>query len=163
MEIAALVLGGILVAVGFVGCVAPVLPGPPLAYVGLLVARFVAPESIGWTWALILLAVVVVAQLLDYVLPIFGAKRFGATSYGVWGSVIGMLVGIPFVPPIGMAIGTFAGAAIGELIAGKSESEALRAGLGTFIATMATIVLKLVVVAVVAGFYVAAVWNYAAT
>jgi len=72
-----------------------------------------------------------------------GAKVYKASSSGIWGSIIGMIIGILFFPPFGMILGLFVGAVLGELIAGKEEWRALKVGTVTFVASMLMILIKL--------------------
>jgi hypothetical protein len=92
----------------------------------LSIAKKWAPFSMAF---LIVMGVaMIVVILLDYVIPIIGAKRYGASKVGVWCSLIGMLLGVFFIPPWGIFIGAFAGAVIGELTFGKKSKKALRVG-----------------------------------
>lgn len=150
----AIIIGAILSVAGIAGCIIPALPGPPLNYVALVILKFAAPESFSFsfliTWGILTLIVVV----LDYVLPIVGAKRYNASRYGIWGSIIGMLIGIIFFPPWGMITGLLIGAIIGELIAGKENSEALRVGLATFFSSLIMIIVKLVISGILTFFFI---------
>jgi uncharacterized protein YqgC (DUF456 family) len=143
------------VVAGFAGCVLPVLPGPPLSWVGLFVvwaARGFSPETFGTTAALVLLGVTVAVTVLDVLAPVLGAKRYGASKWGVWGSVGGMLVGMVFFPPFGMIVGTFVGALLGETAKGRTTAQSLRAAWGVFVGTMLGIVVKLAVSGVIAWY-----------
>lgn len=148
VEIVLIVLGLLLLLTGLVGCVLPVLPGPPISYSGMILlwwARDWHAESFGWPAMLVLGLLTIVVTVLDFVVPAWGAKRYGASKMGVWLSVLGMLVGMLFFPPFGMLVGAFAGALSGELLAGRREGEAAKAAWGVFIGTMAGIGLKLAV------------------
>lgn len=79
----------------------------------------------------------------DYVIPAVGAKKYGASRAGVWGSIIGMLMGVFLFPPFGMLIGAFAGAVAGELLIGKKGKEPLRAAWGVFVGNIVGTGLKL--------------------
>jgi uncharacterized protein YqgC (DUF456 family) len=150
-------IGAILLLVGFVGCVAPVLPGPPISFLGILLlygAGGWEAETFGGTTLVVLGGAAALVTALDFLTPVWGAKKYGASRAGVWGSVAGMIVGALFFPPFGMILGAFVGAVAGELLAGKENREATRAAWGVFIGTMAGIVLKLVVSAVIAFYYV---------
>ena len=59
MTIALSVLAGILLLIGFVGCVVPVLPGPIIAYCGLL--TFILTEKCPPTLTLVTMGLVVAA------------------------------------------------------------------------------------------------------
>ena len=99
-----------------------------------------------------------VVQALDYLLPAVGAKKFGASKYGFWGAIIGMLLGIIFVPPLGIIIGAFLGAISGELIAGKEASKALKAGWGVFVGVMVGMLLKLILAGVMTFYFIKALF-----
>jgi len=148
-------LAVVCVLLGLAGCILPALPGPPLSWVGLFIvwaARGFEPESFGATAALVLLGVTVVVTVLDFFAPMIGAKRYGASRWGVWGSVVGLLVGMIWFPPFGMIAGTFVGALLGETAHGRTTRQSLRAAWGVFVGTMLGIVVKLVVSGVIAWY-----------
>ena len=157
MDIVLLVLAGIFLIVGIIGCIVPGLPGVPVAYVGLWIAQ--ASERVDFSWQMLLIwgIVTVVVSVLDYVVPAWGTKRFGGTKYGVWGSTIGVFAGL-FFGAIGVIVGPLAGAIIGELIGGKEVAEALRAGWGSFIGLLFGTVLKLVCCGLMTVQLIQAIW-----
>ena len=118
MEILFLILGLILLLVGLAGCVIPVIPGPIISYTALLTMQFgmspVFTDDFLVMWALIVIGV----TILDYIIPVWGTKKFGGSKAGVWGSIIGLIMGIP-AGPFGIIVGPFLGALVGELIFGK--------------------------------------------
>lgn len=142
MDILLYVLAGLCLLLGFAGCFLPVLPGPPMAYVGLLLLQ--ATERFQFTvgqlvvWGIL----VVVVQILDYVMPILGTKYSGGSRWGNWGCVIGTVVGIFLFAPWGILLGPFIGALIGEMLGGKAFGEAMKAGVGAFIGFLVSVVLK---------------------
>jgi hypothetical protein len=81
-------------------------------------------------------------MLLDFVIPLIGSRQFGASKYGIWGCGIGAVLGAVFLPPLGILIGPFLGGVIGELVYGKTNREALRAGLGAFLGFLAGTVIS---------------------
>jgi uncharacterized protein YqgC (DUF456 family) len=100
----------------------------------------------------VLLGVTVLVTVLDTLAPMLGAKRYGASKWGVWGSVLGLLAGMIWFPPFGMIFGTFLGALAGEFLRTRHTRRSLRAAWGVFVGTMVGIVLKLVVSGVIAWF-----------
>jgi len=155
------VLAVLLVLAGFAGCILPVLPGPPLSYAGFLVvwaARGFEARTFGNVAPWVLLAATVLVSVLDFFAPVLGAKRYGASKWGTWGSVIGLLVGLIWFPPFGMILGTFLGALLGELAHGQTTGRSLKAAWGVFVGTMLGLVLKLAVSAVIAWYVVAEVF-----
>ncbi len=95
-----------------------------------------------------------VVIVLDYVVSALGAQKYGASRYGIGGSVLGMLIGIFFFPPFGMIMGAIGGAFVGELLAGKATSEALKAGWGVFIGNLMGTGIKLAFCGVALFLYV---------
>ncbi len=138
-------IGILCLLLGLLGGILPVLPGPPLSYLALLLLHFTDRYQFSSRFLLIWGVITAVVFVLDYLIPIWGTKKFGGSKQGVWGSMIGLILGLFLLPPIGIIIGPFAGAVIGELIAGKDHSAALRAGLGSFIGFLLGTLLKLIV------------------
>jgi uncharacterized protein YqgC (DUF456 family) len=155
MTIALVILGLIVALIGFVGCILPVIPGPPVSYAALIILSLAKKwEPFTITFLIIMGALMLAVSVVDYVFPAIGAKRYGASKAGVWFSIIGMLVGIFFIPPWGMFIGAFGGAIVGELLVGKGGKKALKAGWGVFVGNMVSIGFKLAYSGVVIFFYV---------
>jgi uncharacterized protein YqgC (DUF456 family) len=150
-----IIIGLILAIAGMVGCILPVLPGPILSFCALILLSWVKNWQIfSQTFLIVMGALTVLLILLDYIVPALGAKKYGASSRGLWGSAIGMLIGIFFFPPWGMIVGAFLGALVGELASGKSGRMALRAGWGILIGSVFGIGLKLAFTAVVLFYYI---------
>ena len=87
---------------------------------------------------------------LDYLVPAWGAKRAGASRGGTWGAFGGMLAGLIWFPPFG----TFLGAMVGEVLAGRPDSRAVKAAWGVFVGTMLGTVLKLAAAGVITYYFV---------
>ncbi len=156
LEILLIVLGILLTIAGLVGCVLPVLPGPPLNWLAMLLLSWAREWEPFGARALVIWGVIAtIATVLDYIVPAWGAKKAGASSYGVWGSVLGMIAGMIFFPPFGMLIGALLGAILGELAGGKSEGASLKAGVGVFLGTTLGIIIKLVASVAMTGFFIA--------
>lgn len=143
LDILLIVLGVIFLLIGLLGCILPVLPGPPLAYIGLLLLHFTEKHQFPTNFLIIWAIVAIVVTVLDNVIPIWGTKKYGGSKKAVWGSILGLIIGL-FFPPIGIIIGPFAGAVIGELIDGKDSTTALRAGFGAFVGFIGGTILKLI-------------------
>ena len=78
------------------------------------------------------------------------ARKWGADKGGIWGSIIGMVGGMFLFPPFGAILGIFAGAVLGELLAGKMSGQALQAGWGVSAGTMLALAVKLAVSSAIA-------------
>ncbi|PKP02894.1 MAG: DUF456 domain-containing protein [Bacteroidetes bacterium HGW-Bacteroidetes-6] len=138
-----IIIGGLLIGVGLLGCFLPIIPGPPLSFAGLLLLQLKTDPPFTTNYMLIWAGITVVVTILDYVIPVIGAKKFGASKAGIWGSMIGLIVGI-FFAPFGIIVGPFIGALIGELIAGKRSGKAFKAAFGTFLGFILGTLLKLI-------------------
>lgn len=152
MEIFIAVIGALLVIIGLLGTFIPMLPGTPISYAGLLLLLLIPGCTLTWKFFLIWGIIVVVLQVLNYFIPIWGVNKFGGTKYGQWGSVLGVIVGL-FAGPLGIIVGPFVGAVIGELIAGTNFSDSLRAGFGSFLGTFIGMVLGIIVAAILMFYY----------
>jgi uncharacterized protein YqgC (DUF456 family) len=163
MDVLLLIIGFVCVVGGIFGSFLPVLPGPGLSWVGILLLYFTTAVPMNY-WILgITLAVTIIISVLDYVIPAKGTRRFGGSSYGIWGTNIGLVIGI-FAPiPFGFIIGPFIGALIGELIYNsKDHQRALKAATGSFIGFLASSFMKFVVCIIYLGLFVAIAWKYRA-
>ncbi len=135
--------GGALMIVGIIGCVLPVIPGPPLSFVGLLLLHFSSYADFSFEFLLVMGAIAIIVTIMDYIVPVWGTKKFGGSKAGMWGAAIGLVLGLIFFPPLGIIIGPFAGAVIGEAITGKDAANSFKAGLGSLLGLMIGIGLKL--------------------
>lgn len=144
IDLLALLMG----IVGLLGCFLPVLPGPPLSYLGVVLLYFWGNDpDFMEAWALVFwLAVVVVVTVLDYVIPAIYTRKTGGSSSASRASLVGMLLGIPFLPPLGMIVGAFLGAYLAErLIENKTLEASFRSAWGSFVGFLLSIGVKLIV------------------
>jgi len=148
-----IIIGVILNIIGIIGVILPALPGIILNYIALILLYITKGEAEFSLRILIVFGIItLLVTLLDYILPLLGARKYGASRIGILGAVIGMLVGILFFPPFGIIFGLLIGAFLGELIAGKEQSQALRAGFATFLGSLTSMVVQLLL-AIVMTFY----------
>jgi uncharacterized protein YqgC (DUF456 family) len=147
-------IGIIAIVVGFLGCIVPIVPGPPISYVGLLLMQLTSNYSFESNFLMIWAGVTIGVTVLDYVVPAWGTKKYGGSKWGIWGSIIGLFIGMGF-GPFGIIIGAFGGAVLGEMIAGKDTNDALRAGWGSFIGFLAGTLLKFIVSGMMGYYFIA--------
>ncbi|MDR2911619.1 MAG: DUF456 domain-containing protein [Bacteroidales bacterium] len=145
MDYVLISFGIILLITGILGCILPVIPGPPLNYVGLLLLHFTSKYQFSTKFLIIWAIITAIVYALDYIIPVWGTKKFGGSKAGVWGSVIGLVFGLFFFPPFGIIVGPFLGAITGELLSGKNSETALKSGFGSFLGFLLGTLLKLVV------------------
>jgi uncharacterized protein YqgC (DUF456 family) len=137
-----LIAGIIFIVLGIIGCLVPVLPGPPLSFLGIIflhISRFGDFTNL----ALITLGgIALVVTMLDFIVPVWGTKKFGGSKYGTRGATVGLIIGI-FLGPLGLIIGPFLGAFVGELIFKDDINYAFKAGFGSLLGFLTGIGLKL--------------------
>ena len=137
-------IGILLMITGLIGCVVPVLPGPPISFLGLLFLQFSHFGHFTLTFLLGMAVLALAVTILDYIVPVWGTKKTGGSKAGIWGATIGMIIGIFFFPPIGIIVGPLLGAIIGESIRGANLNQSFRAGLGSLLGFFIGIGLKLI-------------------
>ncbi|HIY69370.1 MAG TPA: DUF456 domain-containing protein [Candidatus Alistipes intestinigallinarum] len=145
MDILLSISAFLLAILGIAGCIVPALPGTLLSYGGLLCAYFTSYSQMGlaalWVW----LAVCIVVSVADYFLPAWMTKRFGGSRAGSIGATVGVFVGFFFLPPIGIILGPFLGAVIGELLHDRNDrAKALVVGVGSFLSFIVGTGIKLI-------------------
>ncbi|WP_298996388.1 DUF456 domain-containing protein [uncultured Tenacibaculum sp.] len=161
MDIFLVILGFVFACLGIVGSFLPVLPGPITSWVGLLLLHLTSVIPQNWTFLGITLAIAVFIFILDYFIPAMGTKRFGGSKYGVYGTTMGLIVGL-FTPiPFGILIGAFVGALVGELIYdSKDTNRAIKASFGAFLGFLASATIKFSIATVYLVLFIVKFFEY---
>lgn len=131
MDLILIIIGAFFIVAGFLGSFLPVLPGPPLSYLGLLVMQLSSSPPFSLTFMVVWLLIVIALAIMDNVIPAWGTRRYGGSSYGIWGCSLGLVAGL-FFPPLGIVVGPIVGAFLGELAAGSRAGGAMRSAWGSF-------------------------------
>lgn len=146
IDILLALLGLILIIVGMIGSFLPVLPGPPIAWLGLLALFFTNTVPISVTFLVVTAIVAIAMFILDYIIPAQGTKHFGGSKAGAIGTTIGLIVGILAPIPFGILIGPFVGAFVGEIGFNNTDSKkAVKAATGSVLGFLASSFMKFVV------------------
>ena len=161
MDVLLLTFGFICIIIGILGSFLPVLPGPSISWVGLLLLYCTNAVPVNhWILGSTLLITFFIS-ILDFVIPSKGTKKFGGSNYGIWGTNIGLVVGIFSPIPLGFIIGPFIGAFVGELIYdSKNHQRAFRAATGSFIGLVASSFMKFVLCMMYLGLFIWITWKY---
>lgn len=141
--------------IGLAGTILPALPGNILIFAGAFVYGICTEFERVTFWVLAALAGISVgAQVLDYAAEVYGAKRFGATKYGMWGAIIGGVVGFMILNIAGLVLGLFLGGVIPELLfGGRSLKEALSTGWGSLLGFLGGTLMKFILGLVMIGIF----------
>ena len=147
------ILALLAVTAGIVGLVVPMIPGPPLVFLGLLFAAWAEDfHYIGTSTLVILALMALLGYLADYIAAALGANRAGASRRASIGAAIGAIIGI-FFGFIGVFILPFIGAFIGELSVRKDAVPAARAGFGVWLGLLVGIAAKAAIAFALIGLY----------
>lgn len=154
MDIFLIVLGSVLVIIGIIGSIVPIIPGPPITFSGLLLVHFTAKQPFTIEILITFGVLAVLSSFIDNILPVYATKKFNGSKRGVWGSAIGLVIGIFFFPPFGIIVGPMLGAYVGEIIDGKSTDKAFKPAFGSLIGFITSIFLRLALSMVMAYFFI---------
>ena len=153
----------VVLIIGLIGDIIPGIPGTPVSYLALLLVHW--SDRISYTTQFLTITglICVAITVLDYVVPVWGTKKFGGTKAGTRGSTIGLIVGILVLPMLGIVIGPFGilgllggpfvGAYIGEKMGGTPDNKAWRSAFGSFVGFLTGTLMKITYTLVI-GFYV---------
>lgn len=123
----------LLVLAGLAGAVLPALPGAPLVFGGLLLAAWIDGfAKVGWFPLVVIGLLAALTFVVDLGATALGAKRVGASPLALAGAAVGTVAGI-FFGFVGVLVGPFAGAALGEYAARRDLRQAGKVGLGTWL------------------------------
>ncbi len=156
MTIALWVLAVVLIVAGVVGTVLPALPGAILVFAGVALAAWIDDFAriSGWTLG-VLGVLTAIAWVTDYVAAAAGAKKAGASKFAIIGAAVGTVAGV-FTGLVGLIFMPLVGAAIGEYLAQKDALRAGRVGIATWLGMLAGTVVKVAVVFLMVGIFIAA-------
>lgn len=154
MDIALLVIGFLCILIGILGSFLPVLPGPPISWIGLLLLHLTEAVPENWWFLGITLFFALLITIMDYVIPAMGTKKFGGSKAGMYGSIIGLLIGL-FLPILGgIIIGAFVGAFVGEMSKNTDQKVALKAAFGSFLGFLTGTFMKFLITIIYAGLFI---------
>jgi uncharacterized protein len=159
MDLLLVLLGFICMIIGIMGSFLPVLPGLSSCWIGLLLLYLTkAVENNYWVLGITFIIMIGIT-ILDYTIPARGTKRFGGSSYGIWGTNIGLIIGILAPIPFGVIIGPFAGAFIGEMLYLKDQKRAFKAAAGSLIGFLASSFINFLLCVIYLGLFLTIIFQ----
>lgn len=165
MDIFLIIVGFLFTIIGIIGSFIPVLPGPTMSWIGLLLLHLTKAVENNWWFLGITLAVAILVFALDYIIPVVGTKKFGGSKSGMIGTTIGLLVAIffPILGIFGIVIWPFVGAYIGEMMHNKDSKNATKAAFGSFLGFLTGTFLKFVVAVIFFGLFIKIVLEHSSS
>ena len=135
----------LLFIVGIIGCILP-YPGHAIIICACALWAYTRGEpypGVGTWVTLALLALP--GSFADNICALLGAKRYGCSRAAIWCSMLGIIVGLFFFP-IGLLLGPFCGAFLGELVFAKRNlQDSTRSGFGALLGTLAGTLVKFII------------------
>ena len=139
-----LIRAAVCLIIGLAGCIIPVIPGPPVAFIGIVLLQC-TPYAVSWTLFATLAVLAIIVTIADFVIPGLSTKKFGGSKSGSIGCFIGTIAGLFIFPPFGIVIMPFLGALAGEYINKTPAPDMFKAALGALIGFITGVVMKITV------------------
>jgi uncharacterized protein len=157
LEIALLwILSAALILLGLAGTVLPVLPGTVLVWGGIVLGAWIDDFTrVGMSTVVVVSVLAVLAWGLDYVAGLMGAQKAGASKLALLGAAVGTVLGL-FMGLVGVLFMPLVGAAVGEYLARKDQTRAVKVGVATWIGIMLGLIAKVVLAFIMVGIFFAA-------
>lgn len=116
--------------IGILGSIVPGLPGPPVGWVGLLLAYLAGGGEMTTSNLLVWLAITIAVTIMDYFVPPMFTRAAGGSKTAGRGALVGLFLGLIY-PPVGIFLGTMGGAFLAEfLIENKGAWQSFKASIG---------------------------------
>ena len=160
MDIILLIIGLLLCLIGIVGSFLPIIPGPVTSWLGILLLNLTSVVEFNLNFVLITLTVAISVGILDYLIPVLGVKKLGGTRSGQIGTTLGLIIALIILGPIGIIIGPFGGALLGEMSTKKSFQDSIKPAFGAFVGVIAGSVIKFLISLSFLFFYFDIFWGY---
>lgn len=160
MDIILVIISALCIVLGLLGSLLPILPGPPLSWLGLLILHLTKSVQLSTTLLVVTGIIAIFIFVLDYIIPAVGTKKFGGSRKGMIGTSLGLVIGILSPIPGGIIIGPFLGAFIGEMLNKNDSKLAFKAAIGSFLGFLASTFIKFIVGIIYLGIYLNKIWEY---
>ena len=160
MDLLLLIVSLLLCLIGIVGSFLPIIPGPVTSWLGILLLNLTSVVEFNLNFVLITLTVAISVGILDYLIPVLGVKKLGGTRSGQIGTTLGLIIALIILGPIGIIIGPFGGALLGEMSTKKSFQDSIKPAFGAFVGVVAGSVIKFLISLSFLFFYFDIFWGY---
>ena len=161
MDLLIIVLASLFILLGIIGSFIPIIPGPLTSWSGLLILSFSSSITISPFFLVLSFIIALFIFIIDNIIPILGAKKFGGGKGSVIGSSIGLILGIIFLGPFGLLFGPFTGAFLGELYMNQDNKKgALKAAIGALLGFITGVSLKFMISLAFCFYFLKSLWEF---
>jgi uncharacterized protein len=151
LDIVVTVAAGILLVVAAIGTIYPVLPGSPIAIVTLIAWGWILGSAASWTAAVVGALLATAGWSASAVLTGRKLKQHQVPGRSILVAAIGALVGMYFIPVVGVFVGFAVGLFASELVRRRDVRAALKAGAEALKATGLGILVEFTMVCLAAS------------
>ena len=149
----------LIMAIGLVGAIAPLIPGPPIVWLGALYYAWQTDyQQVGLVTLAVLAILAIVGGTSDWWLGYLGARRAGASGWATLASLIGGIVGFVLLNVPGMLVGSLGGVVLAEYLRHRDWQRVLRASRGYLVGWLLAAVVEVAVCLVMIVLFLAAVY-----
>lgn len=140
-----LIMCVLIILLGLAGTVLPFIPGIPLIFIAIITYgwyenfNLITPKYLAVMGGITFLSV-----LVDYLSAYWGAKYFGSSKEALYAAILGSILGIFILPPLGIIIFPIIAAVVTEYFKKQDLSAAIHTGVGTIIGLFSGIIFKMV-------------------
>ena len=161
MDLLIIVLASLFILLGIIGSFIPIIPGPLTSWSGLLILSFSSSITISPFFLVLSFIIALFIFIIDNIISILGAKKFGGGKGSVIGSSIGIILGIIFLGPFGLLFGPFTGAFLGELYMNQDNKKgALKAAIGALLGFITGVSLKFMISLAFCFYFLKSLWEF---
>ena len=149
----------IIMAVGLLGAVLPLVPGPPIVWLGALYYAWrTGWTEVGWPILIVLLLLAIVGSTADLWMGYLGASKGGASIWSTLASLVGGLVGLIVFSVPGAIIGSIGAIAVVEYLRHRDWRKVMRASGGFVVGWLLATVVELGLCLLMIGLFVVALY-----
>jgi len=153
-----LILALAMMAVGLVGAVAPMIPGPPFVWLGAFYYAWrTGYDEVGVFTLVLLGALAIAGGTSDWWLSYLGARRAGASGWATLASFVGGIIGLLLLSLPGMLIGSLAAVVLVEYSRHRDWRRVLRASGGYLAGWLLSTVVEVAVCVIMIGIFLLSV------
>ena len=161
MDLLIIVLASLFILLGIIGSFIPIIPGPLTSWSGLLILSFSSSITISPFFLVLSFIIALFIFIIDNIISILGAKKFGGGKGSVIGSSIGLILGIIFLGPFGLLFGPFTGAFLGELYMNQDNKKgALKTAIGALLGFITGVSLKFMISLAFCFYFLKSLWEF---
>ena len=149
-----LIISILLMIAGVAGIFISGLPGTILVFAGIAFYSWSTNFTILTLNVLIIFGILTIVSIaLDYLSSIISVKKLGISKKGMWGMILGGILGFFVFNIVGLVIGQFLGVVAGELASGKKLLSSIKAGGISILGYFAGIIINIITVAIMMGYF----------